>query len=1005
MNVTDHPGSSLASGDGTDLDVTAPSGVGEVDAGTDREELLDSGAKVGRYTVLERVGSGGMGVVYAAFDPELDRKVALKVMHQRNDSSVHTTGGRERLLREAQAMAKLTHPNVITVHDVGTFDGRVFIAMEFVDGPTVRAWLDQGAREWADIIEVFVKAGRGLASAHATGLVHRDFKPDNVLIGRGGRVLVMDFGLARQASNGMAEAQPTAQPGPVDLSSVILTRTGALVGTPAYMAPEQHQGTSTSPLVDQFSFCVALYEALYGQRPFAGNSVASLAINVLEGHVRTPPKSSGVPSWLRAAVLRGLAIDPQDRFPSMDALLAELQRDPPESRRPWVTASVAMGVGTIVVGAYFATRPPDVDHCKAAEPAAAWGSTPRETIRNAFSDTALPYADTSGQTAVRILDDWSDRWSQQWMDSCHADAPTDSTPLESLPSLRCLDVQRTELMALTERLSSADAGTIAGAVRAAAALPDPARCEDVAVVLAISDRVPPESNNGRQRLAQIRDGLSRARVLLHTGAAVQAEAKAEPLIQSAGLLQDPGLEAEVRLVVARALDAQGESGRAERQLRQVVVQAAAGRRPAVEAEAWVELVRVVGERLALHDEGHRLALAADAAIVRAKEPPELRAGLGIARAQIELDQGRYDEAREHLERTVQYLESLEPPPPLALASAWQHLGETLDGLARFQEARQAYEKALGKLELALGAQHPLVGAALARLGGAMLGDGLLLQADATFVRARWILDPEHLTDDEQPVLPEAMSQWHQRELAAVLDRQGLLQRNQEDLEMAEELHRRALGMLEHAVGPDHHDVGYPLVNLGLALADQRRPLDAIAHLRRALEIWNDTLDPEHPDLGTAHLNLANTLWALGDRTKARAHYSEALGIWEESLPEDHPLLAYPLTGIGRCDVALDAPAAAIEPLERAWRLRDHEDEDRLNVAETSLVLARAVWAAGNDPNRAVELAVRARDLVGALEPSDSAGIHRLLDGEPVPRLTDQLKPAGLGATNRNTRGR
>ncbi|MCA9712961.1 MAG: serine/threonine protein kinase, partial [Myxococcales bacterium] len=186
-------------------------------------------------------------------------------------------------------MAKLTHPNVIAVHDVGTYEGRVFIAMEFVDGPTLRTWLLQGPLEWNEIVEVFVKAGRGLAAAHAVGLVHRDFKPDNVLIGRGGRVLVMDFGLARQASSRPAEAQPTGTP-PPDARDMVLTRTGALVGTPAYMAPEQHKGSVADPRVDQFSFCVALYEALYGERPFAGNSVASLAINVLEGHVRSPPK-------------------------------------------------------------------------------------------------------------------------------------------------------------------------------------------------------------------------------------------------------------------------------------------------------------------------------------------------------------------------------------------------------------------------------------------------------------------------------------------------------------------------------------------------------------------------------------------------------------------------------------------------------------------------------------------------------------------------------------------
>ncbi len=1005
MARTTPPAPNVTSGGGPDLEITAPSGVEGADTEFDDDDRLEAGAKVGRYTVLERVGAGGMGVVYAAFDPELDRKVALKVMHQRTESTLHTTGGRERLLREAQAMAKLSHPHVITVHDVGTFDGRVFIAMEFVDGPTLRAWLDQGQREWPDIIDVFVKAGRGLASAHAVNLVHRDFKPDNVLIGRGGQVLVMDFGLARQASTGVAEAQPTAQPSPVDLSGMMLTRTGMLMGTPAYMAPEQHTGASASPLVDQFSFCVALYEALYGERPFAGNSVASLAINVLEGQIRTAPKGSRVPAWLRAAVLRGLTRDPQDRFPSMDALLAELQRDPPVARRSWLTALVTLGVGATVVGGYLATRQADVDRCEASAPTEHWSAAQRETIRNAFSATGLPYADTSGQTTVRLLDDWSARWSDRWMQTCHSEAPNDSTPLESSAAMRCLDVQRQELTALAERLVTADATAIAGAVAAAGSLPDPARCGDVSLVLSISDRVPPDSTSGQQRLQQLHQGLARARVLLRTGEPAKASRAAGPLIQSAGLLQDPGLEAEAGLIVAQALDAQGEPSRAERRLREVVVRAAAGRRPGLEAEAWVELVRVVGERLALYDEGHRIALAAETAIVRAGDPARLRATLSTARAQIELDQGRYDEARAHLERTLEQLDEQPAPSVLTRAEASQSLGSALDGLGRYDEARTAYEDAVAKLEVAVGAQHPRVGAALARLGGAMLGDGLVLQADATFVRARWILDPGHVTNDETATLPATMSPRQRRELAAVLDRQGLLLRSQEELEAAEQLHRQALTILEDTVGANHRDVGYPLLNLGLVLTERDQALDAIAHLRRTLEIWDQELDPEHPDLGTVHLDLANTLWALGERSKARGHYSEALEIWTESLPQEHPLLAYPLTGLGRCDVALDAPSAAVESLEQAWQLRDHEDEDHLNVAETSLVLARALWATTSDPTRAIELAVRARDLVGAIEPTDNAGIRRMLEGEAVPRFTDQLIPAGLGATNRNTRGR
>jgi eukaryotic-like serine/threonine-protein kinase len=991
----------MSSGDEGEMEITAPSGVGNEPLVPDKEDVLESGTKAGRYMVLERVGAGGMGVVYAAFDDELDRKVALKVMHVRVDGG-QSTGGRERLLREAQAMAKLSHPNVITVHDVGTFEGRVFIAMEFIDGPTLRAWLAQGPHDWSEIVDAFVKAGRGLAAAHAVGLVHRDFKPDNVLIGRDGRVLVMDFGLARQASARPAEALPTGSPSPVELArDLVLTRTGALVGTPAYMAPEQHRGAAADPLVDEFSFCVALYEALYGERPFAGNSVASLAINVLEGQVRSPPRGTAVPPWLRAVVLRGLALDASDRYPSMDALLAELQADPPRDRSRWLPGAMALGMVAVLTATYLVARVVQGDPCEAEDDRLghSWGQVERDAVRNAFSDTGLPFADTSGQATVRMLDAWSQRWSQQWVDLCHAEPPVPAIPLEARPGSRCLDVQRRELDAVVARLRQADERVVSEAVAAVAALPEPARCEAMAQEPASAQGDPLASLDERERLEQLRGAAAQARVLVRTGAPIDAARMAEPLVKSAGGLQDPGLAAEAGLVLAQALDAQGEPGRAEERLREAVVQAAQARRPELEAEAWLELVRVVGERLGLHDEAHLAALAAETAIARTHDPSALRPRLLAARAAVELDQGRYDDARAHLERAIERLEALDPVPELALADVWQDLGTALDGLGRYEEAQPAYEQALTLREQLLGAQHPQVGVTLARLGGTMLGAGLLLQADATFVRARWLLDPTHATDDPTASLPTELPRWQRRELAAVLDRQGLLARVQEEPTAAEALHRQALRLLEEALGPGHRDLGYPLVNLGLSLTEQGRPLDALVYLRRAHEIWSVELDPEHPDLGIVDLDLANTLWALRDYAKARPHYADALAGWQQLLPEDHALLAYALTGLGRCDLALGARTAALESLERAYELRDHEEEDPQNVAETSLVLARALWSIGLDPTRARALAVRARDLAGSVEPADDAGLQRLLAGEELARFTDQLVPAGLGATH------
>ncbi|PCC75646.1 WD40 repeat [Nannocystis exedens] len=307
-------------------------------------------AKIGRFTVLRQIGAGGMSVVYAAYDERLDRRIAVKLLR-----SGESADNQARLLREAQAMARLSHPNVVAVHEVGAWEQQVYVAMEFVRGPNLRDWLQAVPRDIREIREVFVAAGRGLAAAHHAGLVHRDFKPANVLVGDDGRVRVGDFGLVRHAGDEPADGPA---PAPVPAASIVqagarvelsttLTETGAILGTPAYMSPEQHLGRPVDARSDQFSFCVALYEALYGAPPFAGRDLFELAKRVLAGAVSPVPEDSKVPAWLRRAVLRGLAVDPAARWPSIDDLLDELERDP---ERSWRTRRTAALVGLAVVG-------------------------------------------------------------------------------------------------------------------------------------------------------------------------------------------------------------------------------------------------------------------------------------------------------------------------------------------------------------------------------------------------------------------------------------------------------------------------------------------------------------------------------------------------------------------------------------------------------------------------------------------------------------------------------
>lgn len=332
------------------------SGIGDEVSGRElAAERFERGAAVGRYLVLSRVGAGAMGVVFAAYDPELDRKVALKLLSPRGTDLGRA---RERLQREARALAKLDHPNVVAVYDVGVHDEQLFVTMEFVQGQTLGQWMAAApfpegtattshssrvaapsvrARPWREVLDVFISAGRGLAVAHEAGLIHRDFKPDNVMLGDDGRVRVMDFGVALAGDReGDDEVDPDE---PVDS----LTRAGALVGTPAYMSPEQFGFGSVDARSDQFGFCVALYEAVYGQRPFSGETIGELVYALHQGRVLDPPRATRVPSWVRRVVVKGLAIDPEDRFPTMRALLDELSNDPAARRRRWL-GRIGLGV-------------------------------------------------------------------------------------------------------------------------------------------------------------------------------------------------------------------------------------------------------------------------------------------------------------------------------------------------------------------------------------------------------------------------------------------------------------------------------------------------------------------------------------------------------------------------------------------------------------------------------------------------------------------------------------
>jgi tRNA A-37 threonylcarbamoyl transferase component Bud32 len=355
-----------------------PSAYDETLLGTRPSNVL-SGTflRIGRYVLLRKLGEGAMGVVYAAFDEDLDRKVAIKVVHPEKQQSHEI---RMRSVREAQALARISAPNVVQVYEVGELSNQMFIVMEFVRGTTLTKWASEKRRSWQEILRMYRAAGQGLLDAHDAGLAHRDFKPDNVLVGSDGRPRVADFGLARLADAPFhpQPAEPAEQdPSLIAASSVsmrnspALTQVGAVMGTPQYMSPEQYKGQPADARSDQFSFCVALFEALYGYLPFAADNLLELRDTLLTGKVKPRPIDSPVPMRVHQALLHGMATDPAARFPSMRELLEQLyfdeERDPaaaPVARRMF-TVALCLAI-LLVSGSFFTVIWRGADPCRAA---------------------------------------------------------------------------------------------------------------------------------------------------------------------------------------------------------------------------------------------------------------------------------------------------------------------------------------------------------------------------------------------------------------------------------------------------------------------------------------------------------------------------------------------------------------------------------------------------------------------------------------------------------------
>jgi predicted Ser/Thr protein kinase len=512
-------------------------------------------ARVGRFVILDSIGRGAMGVVYAAYDPQLDRKVALKLLSARAGAS---TGARERMLVEARALARLRHPNVVAVHDVVTVDDQLVIVMELVDGQTLAAWTAGGARSWREIVAHYAQAARGLDAAHALGIVHRDFKPANAIVGDDGRVRVLDFGLA---SAGAVTA--TTGPGAASMASN-LTETGAIVGTPAYMAPEQLGGALASATTDQWSFCVSLHEAVYGVRPFHADTPAQLLLEIEAGNVRRGDGQRTVPAWLRATIERGLARKPEERHASLAALAHELEREHGLRRWRWpaVTAVAVAAAAVLAVTRDSSTTTAAVEPCDggAAELAGVWNPTRAGALARRFA-AGSPYAREVGERVRTAIDARSKAWRDIHIDACQTHRRGGSTAATYDRQLACLNRRLGEQHAALDVIERGDDATLANGIDVVARMPPVTWCDDPEILAAAAE--PPAEPARRAAVAAITVQLDQAAALERAGKLDEAAALAGKALSAAEPLAYSPAIVESALAVGRVALGRYMRGRGE----------------------------------------------------------------------------------------------------------------------------------------------------------------------------------------------------------------------------------------------------------------------------------------------------------------------------------------------------------------------------------------------------------------------------------------------------------
>ncbi len=980
-------------------EVGPPLGLELVPTGPEAEggdvPALSRGTNLGRFVVLDKLGEGGMGVVFVAYDRELDRKVALKLLTQGSGSSgsaSSATDAQARLLREAQSMAQLSHPNVVAVYDVQMVDAatwggagqRVVMVMELVEGTTFKAWMKEKPRTPREVLEVLDAAGQGLAAAHDKGLTHRDFKPDNVLVGRDGRVRVADFGIARQDDAARPQEKDALATDEVSGNSrrhAALTQAGRIVGTPAYMAPEQLMGAKADARTDQFSFAVTLYEALAGGRPFTGGSLSERSKNVLEGRFEPLPQGVKLPSWLMKTVTRALAANPQQRYPSMRDLLTALRRDPARVRQRVFVGTVALAL-VVSAGAAVANQVRERSLLctgAGAKLAGIWDAPRRGAIERAIQATGHASAATAWGQVDRTLSRYAQAWSALHEDACLATRVRGEQTEEVLGQrMACLEEQRQQLAAVADAFAKADARVVGRTPEVLNGLRNLGVCADLKLLRA---RVkPPTDPLAADKVAALRRKLADVLVLHRVGKYPEGLALANAALTEAKGLGYPPIEASALVSVASSNNLLGDLPATIAAARAALTLAEANGDDTPLAVAARILGDIHGQQGAV-DVGEHWVRFAMAAHKRSGASAEEQVSVKSTLATLLMHKGELQPGVTEMEDALALAERLMPDKPYQLFRTRMDLASFQANARNVEQAAQLHEANLKVAAEVLGPNHPLWRYTLQTIGTARLQQGRFAEARALLEKGLAMPgDPNstaHLelslgSVDEseanragaarhfeaardlfrEKVGPESMLALVTTAKAA--SARYLLGERRESLAQLMALKAR----VDKASGPADFVWVETYSGLAIAYAESREDEKALELTRLILK--------RAPELGrkevvfTAQLGIGQLLLQKKDNAQALVHLQEAVKGLEAYGGVDHVQLAIPLTYQGLAQLRLGDVAGAQASLQRAvalWKQRAGVWRDRADAAEG---LAQVRKREGGDAKEIARLEEEAR---------------------------------------------